>query len=46
MGVDEQGAGHIVKGAKDTFSFPILRRSIRAGEAEVCLEPSRRCGFC
>ena len=34
-GMNQQGASDIIKGAEDTLSFPILRRSIGTGEAQV-----------
>ena len=33
--MNQQGASDIIKGAEDTLSFPILRRGVGTGEAQV-----------
>jgi len=41
-GMNQQGASDIIKGAEDTLSFPILRRGVGTGEAQVDASRSQK----
>ena len=40
--MNQQGASDIIKGAEDTLSFPILRRGVGTGVAQVDASRSQK----